>query len=378
MPIQFDQSNSSTHKATLTTPPTQGTFTFPTATPTAGQYLTADGSGGSAWSTPTATGAPNITLAYDATFSINSILANTTSVNGTLSLVCGQYFSLNPTDGTATGGNVRGNYAVDLQLSRASASQVAGGDYSGLYGGYANTTVAGASYSSIFGGQSNVIYAPYSTIMAGDSNTIYGTTGFNYIIAATNSTAGGSTAINATGCGVLAGNYGQAVTTASTVQSTGATSGVAAGKNQATTYRLYNWRPYDTYGTATYRLYADGAAGAGVESTSNVILIQSGASTVSSTVYSGYVYYMDQNAATRKYKVWFVEGHVQSVNNTLTLLGNSITLVLDSGVASAALSVTLDTTTTNYLKFLVQPNTGMTAGAIAWTNAVITTVEAVY
>jgi hypothetical protein len=54
-------------------------------------------------------------------------------------------------DGTATGGNARGNNAVDLQISRGTAAQVASQNFSVITGGQNNTigTGADASHSSI-------------------------------------------------------------------------------------------------------------------------------------------------------------------------------------------------------------------------------------
>ena len=43
-------------------------------------------------------------------------------------------------DATAIGGNARGQYAVDLQIIRATATQVASGDYSAILGGRNNST----------------------------------------------------------------------------------------------------------------------------------------------------------------------------------------------------------------------------------------------
>ena len=89
-------------------------------------------------------------------------------------------------DGTATGGNKRGNNAVDLQLSRGNATQVASGRSSFIGGGINNTTggtgavVCGGetnntglfSYSAIVGGQNNINSGGgYSFIGGGYNNT---------------------------------------------------------------------------------------------------------------------------------------------------------------------------------------------------------------
>ena len=87
------------------------------------------------------------------------------------------------TDSTATGGNVRGSYAVDWQTIRGAASQVASGTYATLGGGINNTVggfgaivaggginTASATYAAIGGGQSNNA-GSYSYIGSGQSNT---------------------------------------------------------------------------------------------------------------------------------------------------------------------------------------------------------------
>jgi len=104
-------------------------------------------------------------------------------------------------DGTATGGNARGNYSVDLQMQRSNANQVASGPYNVIMG-YLNRgggtfsiamgescvstdtatiamgsgTTAGSQYAVAFG-RSNVCNGQQSTISGGQSNQI---TGSNY------------------------------------------------------------------------------------------------------------------------------------------------------------------------------------------------------
>jgi hypothetical protein len=58
-------------------------------------------------------------------------------------------------DSTDVGGNKRGSYAVDWQMHRATAAQVASGDYSVVAGGQSNT--ASASHSVIIGGSNNLV-----------------------------------------------------------------------------------------------------------------------------------------------------------------------------------------------------------------------------
>lgn len=74
-------------------------------------------------------------------------------------------------DGAIAAGNKRGTYAVDLQLNRAAATDVASGAYSTISGGQSN--LAGSTHSNVGGGFSNSITTgSYSTIGGGYDNTI--------------------------------------------------------------------------------------------------------------------------------------------------------------------------------------------------------------
>jgi hypothetical protein len=72
-------------------------------------------------------------------------------------------------DGTATGGNARGAYAVDLQMLRNNSQNVASGNYSFIGSGYNNRANGGNAVSN--GGEANTASSNYSTISGGQSNT---------------------------------------------------------------------------------------------------------------------------------------------------------------------------------------------------------------
>jgi hypothetical protein len=91
------------------------------------------------------------------------------------------------TDSTATGGNARGAYSVDWQMSRASAANVASSQSSTIGGGQANqssgfiSVVAGGNanlatgtYGAISGGTNNAASGSYSWVGGGGSNTASG------------------------------------------------------------------------------------------------------------------------------------------------------------------------------------------------------------
>ena len=76
-------------------------------------------------------------------------------------------------DGTTTGGNKRGNYAVDLQLNRGNATQVASNHYAVIAGGDSNT--ANGQYTFVGGGYNNITGAnSYSSVVGGSYNTTSG------------------------------------------------------------------------------------------------------------------------------------------------------------------------------------------------------------
>jgi len=75
-------------------------------------------------------------------------------------------------DGTATGGNKRGDVSVDLQMSRTVNTQVASGSYSIILGGNRNT--ANANWGIVVGGSVNTASGVTSFIGGGQNNTASG------------------------------------------------------------------------------------------------------------------------------------------------------------------------------------------------------------
>ena len=80
-------------------------------------------------------------------------------------------------DSTAAGGNKRGLSAVDFQLVRAAAAQVASGDYTVVAGGLNNTASATGAVAA--GGSGNTASGQYSTISGGSLATTRGVYGAN-------------------------------------------------------------------------------------------------------------------------------------------------------------------------------------------------------
>jgi hypothetical protein len=99
---------------------------------------------------------------------------NTTETNSALVLTpkgTGAFILGPKPDGTITGGNARGAGAVDLQLNRTAATQVANGANAVVLGGIRNT--ASGAQSSSLGGFSNSVTTTYG-VVAGRDNSCTG------------------------------------------------------------------------------------------------------------------------------------------------------------------------------------------------------------
>ena len=134
------------HDVLLDTPPTDGdVLTYDSAT---GLWKNeAGGGGGLTYFTEAEnTSAPNATVYVD------SLTAAASSTNADFAIVpkgTGALLAAIP-DNTTAGGNKRGQYAVDLQMIRNNANQVASGDYSFVANGYNR---ASGTYSTALGAQ---------------------------------------------------------------------------------------------------------------------------------------------------------------------------------------------------------------------------------
>ena len=201
MAIQFDNSNA----GTLTIkPPTSGSYSvvWPASNGTSGYGLRTDGSGNLSWAALSAgvtgfTAALN-TTGTNATTNVSSLTASGGSTN--------QHFCIAPKgtggiigaipDGSF-GGNTRGTYAIDLQITRSGNSYVASGSYSSLFGGANN--VASGTLGTYIGGIGNAASGQYSTGIGGMSNTV----GNQY-----SALVGGDNQLNlGIWCSVLGGSY---------------------------------------------------------------------------------------------------------------------------------------------------------------------------
>lgn len=98
------------------------------------------------------------------------------------------------------GGNARGRSAVDLQVRRTAATQVASGKWSAILGGYNNT--ASADASGVFAGNNNKASAAFAIVLGGRNNIASGIT--------STVLAGNSGAASGVGAAVLGGNGNKA------------------------------------------------------------------------------------------------------------------------------------------------------------------------
>lgn len=148
---------------------------------TNGQFLTSGGAAADvSWTTGGGGGVTGFTTALNtaapnATNNVSSITASGGTTN--------QYFAIIPKgtggivtaipDSAAAGGNIRGTYAIDLQFTRAAATQVASAQDSAIIGGINNT--AGAQRAAVYGGASNSVTGVNGTIIGATNSEILST-----------------------------------------------------------------------------------------------------------------------------------------------------------------------------------------------------------
>jgi hypothetical protein len=124
--------------------------------------LRADGTGGATLQDSAFVIPDNFTASPNATVNHASIQATGGTTNVSVSIVpkgTGA-FCLAVPNNASSGGNVRGSQAVDLQLNRGNAANVASGDWSALLGGRENK--AAAQESVVLGGRYSETNAQYA------------------------------------------------------------------------------------------------------------------------------------------------------------------------------------------------------------------------
>lgn len=126
---------------------------------------------------------------------------------------------------TPTGGNTRGSKAVDLQVDRAVATQVASGDNSVVAGGLNNT--ASASKSSVGGGSANVASATSASVSGGIRNTATGIE--SHVGGGADNASGGANSAVAGGSGNIISGVGSFIGAGSGNEVQGLSSSIAGG-----------------------------------------------------------------------------------------------------------------------------------------------------
>lgn len=227
-------------------------------------------------------------------------------------------------DGTATGGNARGNYAVDLQtIVRTNANQVASGllsvvlggqrnkatsDYAIVVGGLENTAqtnqypvviggynnlssgaasfvgggqsnTASSNYSVVCGGGSNNASSNYSTISGGQSNTA-STNSHATVMGGSSNTSSGQYSVSS-GFGSIASGYQSFA-----ANSSNATNTYASSFGQSGNANSFNSFVIGRYGTGNlYNAFVHGNSsfGTGDKQATQVIAFNTAAITTAAT-----------------------------------------------------------------------------------------------
>lgn len=275
-------------------------------------------------------------------------------------------------DNTAAGGNKRGANAIDLQTSRAAASDVAAATTSTISGGTDNTISATATNAAIGGGTTNQANAVSATISGGSTNNIASTAPYSTISggrdlatqAQYTSMGGGrdnSIGANADYATVPGGYRAAALRYGQEVLASGAFA-TADGTAQTSRQVLRA----ETTDNAITRLTADGSGVANAYNTLN--LISDGLYAVHAILAA-----KDTNPAVADSRAWEIKALVKrgtlpsstAVVGTPTITG----IASDSGASGWLVAVTADTTNGG-ISITV---TGAPATTIRWVCTATTT-----
>jgi len=316
------------------------------ATGTAGQVLTSNGAGAApTMQDASGGGLTNITETLHTASPNNTVNAEQLEVTGgttNTDLVLtpkgtGALIFGNEPDGTATGGNKRGNYAVDLQATRTFNSRVASG-YGSFIGAGGNNMASGQE-SGTLAGRGNVASGVYSAVLAGESNQV----------SSNRSIVFGNGCITTGNWGAMAGGNGALAYLSSMWAHS---SGVFAATGDAQRIALVARNKTTT--NAPVGLFLDGS--------SALLTISSGKSMHATVKIIGI---KSDGTATA---VYLRQVAIQNVAGTTSLVGSVNTLGTDTA-AGTSISITADDTN-DALKIEV---TGITSETWRW----VATVEGV-
>jgi hypothetical protein len=168
----------------------------------------------------------------------------------------GTGYSLGRQNSATSGGNARGQNAVDLQTERSAATHVAAGSYSFLGAGASNRS--GGSYSAVIGGNGHSASATGAAILGGTSctgsGTYSGTGGDSNTNAGVNTLMWGKSLTGAGQSSVLFGEYGNGNSNRSQMVFATGLAGTGQAQWRKNVFFVY------TSGSAAVRLTASGGA----------------------------------------------------------------------------------------------------------------------
>lgn len=253
-----------------------------------------------------------------------------------------------PDNGTG-GGNKRGAAAVDLQMLRGAADQIAGGQLSVICGGSSNKTIA--IYGVVVGGSGNTANGSSSTIVGGGGNT-----------------AGASSIDSGNTVGGGSGNYANGLY-ATIPGGQGAWTRGTYGRLSFGSFNLVNqsgqWQFSKTTEAgitttaAATNLCSNQAAG-GVRGTDNVQIVGNNSANYFETIV------VARDNATGDSSAWRITGLIKrgAGVGTTAIVGAPVTTLIaqDAGAAAWAVAVSADTT----LGALQVTVTGAAGSTIRW------------
>ena len=138
-------------------------------------------------------------------------------------------------DGTAAGGNKRGACAIDLQLSRNFAEEIASDYYSVIVGGSRNKIVAGFG-GAIVGGRANQVYGDFSSA-GGDGSTTGAESAFAFGFESRGNGVGSAAFNNSISAGSYASSFGSATASGNWSFATGKSLASKIGQVSASSYK---------------------------------------------------------------------------------------------------------------------------------------------
>jgi hypothetical protein len=190
----------------------------------------------------------NVAITNQHTGQTNSALVLTPK--GTGALIAGP-----KPDGTITGGNARGSYAIDLQIVRNNANQVARGTSHSVILGGSNNTSSAFNHSVVCGGESNTASNNYAVVCGGQTGTASAVNSF--VAGGQSNTASGGWSFVANSNNTASGQSAAALGNANT--SSGLDSFCCNGNNQSTANRASSFGHQALANRINMQAYASGS-----------------------------------------------------------------------------------------------------------------------